>query len=677
MEKQERLGTTGSVGLHDGFCLRLSLVTVRSQGTQVGPYVLRERVAVGGMSEIFLADAPEGRTVVVKVLGERLAGDTSARELLRNEATLGRALSHPNLVTVLDNGDQSDEPYLVMEYIDGVDLWHLQRSLQQTQRRMEAPLACHVVREILSAMAHVHAHHDAEGHGLIHRDVSPSNVLVSRTGDVKLGDLGIASPYRTPAGPTARGKVGYMAAEQLLGQSIDHRVDLFASGVVLAEVLIGRTLFTQGSDPLPLLANRDAQIEALADVLGDHPRSLVSTVLRALSRSPAERFQSAEEFRTALEPHTNEPAEARLLLSALVSWSRSSTGGRSPSPPASDESTTALVKKTRSPTGPVVIYESPPDPERTAEVPLQMYEVRGADGAVRGRYTYARLLDVAFGGGITPDDRVSVQGSEPRRADEVPELKIHLAERTATTSEVASAAADWADVLPGCTFLHALGRLVFGDESGMLVAEATPARKEVFVSHGRPTHLVSNLAGEMVGEFLVAQSVITRGELDMALAVTPRFQGRLEQALVQLGLVNDVDLAALTDKLARDKLMDLFRWRRGTVRFFKGLTPPAGTVTLTVDPYTVLREGAMLLDDPEDHFSTLLDRRVIASATPRALGRLGLTPIDHGIISGADGRSTVRTLVHRIALDRRTSPRDVFRALYLLTELSAVELHTT
>ena len=161
----------------------------------VGTYSLRERLAVGGMSEVFLASDPLGREVVVKLLSERLSTDPTFKELLRDEAALGASAAHPNVVRVLDTGGDID-PWIALERVDGVDLWRLQRALHQTQRRMEAPLACHVVREVLLGLAHVHAPKDRGGAGVVHRDVSPSNVLLSLDGEVKLGDFGVALGLR-------------------------------------------------------------------------------------------------------------------------------------------------------------------------------------------------------------------------------------------------------------------------------------------------------------------------------------------------------------------------------------------------------------------------------------------------------------------------------------------------
>lgn len=642
------------------------------------------------MGEVFLARAPNGTPVVLKLLADKNRNDPAWREFIRREGALGRVAAHPNVVAVLDTGENEAEPYIVLEYVDGVDLWRVQRALQHTMRRMEAPLACHVVRELLAGIAHIHGLRGPDGHGLIHRDVSPSNVFLSVSGDVKLGDLGIAlqarpsrqsSPGSVPGARlepvmvtgTHRGKLGYMAAEQLLGQAVDHRVDLFAAGVVLAEVLTGRPLFTPGSDMGRMLAARDAEVEALADVLADHAPSLVSVVLRALARSPTERFQTADEFRAALSPHAGDPAEARPLLAALVAWARNAGRAlaRSPEPP-SDEATTR--RRASVPSDPSAFYGTLPDPEVTREVPLVFYEVIPESGAARGRYTWARLIEMALQGLLSPGDVVQGPDHTPRRVSEIPELAPLLAQRTATTSEVAAATADWADVLPTCTFLHALARLVFAEESGVLVAEAASIRSEVYLHRGRPTHVGSHLPGEGVGEYLLQQRALTRGELDMVFAMLPRFEGRVQRAVVQLGILDEARLTALVDALARERLLDLFRWRRGTLRFFRNVPPPPSALPVNAEPYELLRQGAQLFEDLADYFAPILDRPITAAATVRGIGHLSLGAIGHDLIARADGVTSLRSIAQRVASDRRAPTSEVYRSLYFLLEVGALEL---
>ena len=663
-------------------------MTTRPAGTHIGPYTLGERLAVGGMSEVHLATDASGHAVVLKLLDPRNVRDPAWRSLLRSEAALATAAAHPNVVAVLECHGDDDEPYIAMEYVEGVDLAFLIRALQQTQRRMEAPLACHAVRELLTGLGHIHRL-NLDGVGLMHRDVSPSNVLLSVDGTVKLGDFGLAmtmrgsNPPGLPGTPSAaatalrlhRGKVPYMAPEQLLGMTADGRADLYAAGVVLAELLTGRQVFVTPPEAAALLTARDAQLDGLRDVLSDHPPRLVSVVFRALARSPADRFQTAAEFVVALEPYAGDPEESRPLLASLVQWAR--TAARSVQPQRRSPSSEPHAGSHPAP--PILShshYGESLEAERTREVPLLFYEVVSESGEPRGRFTFARLVEQAAVGVLTGRDLLISPDGSSQRAEDWVELAPHLVVRSETTSEVAEAQADWADAMPTCTFLHALAKLVLADESGMLVAEASPARKEIYLFKGRPTHYTSNLPGESIGEYLVQRGLLNRGELDMALAMMSRFNSNLSSALVQLGLVDEVLLAQRTDQLARERFTELFRWHRGTLRFFRGVLPPPGALPLTLEPSEVLRAGGAALEDPVAHFVHSLDRSVKTGPTLPS-STIAITPLGAELLAGAESTPTLSRLVARTSQERRVSTVEALRELYFLVEVGALAVVDT
>jgi hypothetical protein len=302
------------------------------------------------------------------------------------------------------------------------------------------------------------------------------------------------------------------------------------------------------------------------------------------------------------------------------------------------------------------------------------YEVVPEDGGARGRFTWARLIEMAFQGILAAGDLVQGSDGATRRVSEIPELAAVLSPKTATTSEVAAATADWADALPACTFLHALARLVFAEDSGLLVAEVGAVRREIYLQGGRPTHVATGLPSEGLGEYLLHQRAITRGELDMVFAMLPRFEGRVQRAVVQLGILEDERLAELVEGLARTRLVDLFRWQRGTLRFFRGVTPAPSALPVQVDPYEVLRQGAQLLEDLAEYFSPLLDRAAVPTALRTRLARLSIGPVGHDLLARADGIAPLRGLAQRVATERRAPTSEVYRALYLLLEVGALEL---
>jgi serine/threonine-protein kinase len=286
--------------------------------SQFGRYTLLERLAVGGMAEVFRAKISSShgfeKVLVIKRILPHLAADATFVSMFIDEAKLTAQLTHPKIVQILDFGDVAGQYFIALEYVDGADALGLLRT--SAQRRLHIPrhLSVFIINEVLEALDYAHNARDMEGKGMhiVHRDISPSNIFLSKRGDVKLGDFGIAHAQRreskTQAG-TLKGKYGYMSPEQVVGQQVDGRSDLFAVGVVLAELLMGRRLFTAANDLDVLLMVRDARIERLAKYCRDLPPALDRIVRRALQKDPRERFPTAAAFRDALGDYLYETGQ--------------------------------------------------------------------------------------------------------------------------------------------------------------------------------------------------------------------------------------------------------------------------------------------------------------------------------------------------------------------------------
>jgi serine/threonine protein kinase len=291
-----------------------------------GPYLLFDRIGRGGMAEIFLARASNelggGRRIVIKKVLPELSQDTGFAQMLVREAKLAARLNHRNIVQVTDLGREADRLYIAMEYVEGYDLNSLLRQL--TKRRLPLPLdfALFIVREMLQALDYAHRAADEFGTplGIVHRDVTPSNVLISFEGEVNLCDFGIARALdmdvrrrvgETPGGQNqheeshirrvrAAGKSAYMAPEHARGGDIDSRADLFAAGIVLWEMCAGRRMY-RGTDAEMLQMACAGDVPPLPELgLPEHER-LQSILSRALCVDPAARFQTAAEMLDALD----------------------------------------------------------------------------------------------------------------------------------------------------------------------------------------------------------------------------------------------------------------------------------------------------------------------------------------------------------------------------------------
>src|SRR5215831_6830087 len=216
-------------------------------------YRLVERIGHGGMATVYRATiaGPAGfaRDIVVKMMLPQLADNPAFVEMFMDEAKLAARLAHPNIAQVLELGIVEGTVFIAMEYVDGIDLAELLAQMAEKDSRLPVPATCFIVREIVDALAYAHT-----SQSLVHRDVSPSNVMLGRDGSVKLVDFGIAKLIdegtacgRTQTG-TLKGKYGYMAPEQAAGRPVDTRTDVFAAGIVLHELLTGRRLFKGDSD---------------------------------------------------------------------------------------------------------------------------------------------------------------------------------------------------------------------------------------------------------------------------------------------------------------------------------------------------------------------------------------------------------------------------------------------
>ncbi|HEY5242077.1 MAG TPA: serine/threonine-protein kinase [Polyangiaceae bacterium] len=296
-----------------------------------GRYALFDFIGKGGMAEIYLArqktELGATRLCVVKQILPGLAGDPKFSEMLVHEAKLAARLSHANVVQVFDLGRADARLFIAMEYVEGFDLNDLLGRCSRARVPLPFELAVHVLREALRGLDYAHRRMDDEGRplGIVHRDVSPSNLLVSFEGEVKVCDFGIAHANDTLFGEgtsahelaeALKGKAGYMSPEHAAGQPIDARSDVFAAGVVLWELAAGRRLYKAGEGRESLLEQaRRAEVPELpAQGLPD-PDKLRAIVSKALARDRADRYPSAAAMLRDLEGYA---ASARLMTSPLA-----------------------------------------------------------------------------------------------------------------------------------------------------------------------------------------------------------------------------------------------------------------------------------------------------------------------------------------------------------------------
>jgi serine/threonine protein kinase len=298
-------------------------------GKRCGRYHLLELLGRGGMADVYAAcradvDGPRSR-FALKLLQRKWSLDPQLRAMFESEARLTTALNHPNLVRVYEAGEHLGVPFMVMEYVDGVSCARILRTVASRGERFPAAPALMICAEVLKGLIHAHGATDEHGTslGIVHRDVSPGNILISRSGRVKLADFGIARStqidHHTDPGQV-KGKFGYMSPEQVLGRDeLDARSDIFSLGVVLAEMLLGRRLFSGKGEFEVLTRMYEADIAVLKEESSRLDPALLALLEKALHRERSGRFQSAAEFLAAI---SDVARELRITLDepSLVPW---------------------------------------------------------------------------------------------------------------------------------------------------------------------------------------------------------------------------------------------------------------------------------------------------------------------------------------------------------------------
>ncbi len=276
-----------------------------------GRYQLVERLALGGMAELFVATSPGEhgfqKRVVIKRLLPHLVNDETYNAMFIDEAKLTARLVHPKIAQTFELGKVDEGLYIAMEYIDGIDVLALLREFAARKRRVDPQLAAWIAHEVLDALDYAHnlAGESGVPLGIVHRDISPSNVLLSLRGDIKLVDFGIARArdpdraHKSKSG-TLKGKYGYMSPEQVIEQGLDSRSDLFSVGVVLAELLTGRRLFAAANELDVLLMVRDAKLTRFDKYGAEVEPGLAEIVRKSLRKNVDERWPTAAAFRDAL-----------------------------------------------------------------------------------------------------------------------------------------------------------------------------------------------------------------------------------------------------------------------------------------------------------------------------------------------------------------------------------------
>jgi eukaryotic-like serine/threonine-protein kinase len=297
------------------------------QPIRFGRYQIQQLLGRGGMAEVYKATVIEGpragQTAAVKRLTPRLSSDPEAVDLFCGEADVSSMLKHPNIVEVFEAGVVEEVYYLAMEFVDGRDLALILGRCRERKIFLPINFAVHIALSVLDALAYAHGARGPTGMPLniVHCDVSPSNLFVSRLGEIKLGDFGIAK-IRSLSGDedsgTLWGKLAYLAPEQLDRRPLNAQVDLWGAATILYECLTNQRAIQGNSNEEMQEALKAGRVAGIESLRPDVPPGLADVVHKALAIDPAARYASAAEMADALRPFHEEISGGALGIASVV-----------------------------------------------------------------------------------------------------------------------------------------------------------------------------------------------------------------------------------------------------------------------------------------------------------------------------------------------------------------------
>ncbi|MDB4988085.1 MAG: Serine/threonine protein kinase [Myxococcaceae bacterium] len=633
------------------------------------PYLMERRLAAGGMAEVFVAKrmGPHGfeKRVALKRILPQFAIDADFVHMFIDEARLAARLSHANIVQVFDFGKHEGTFFIAMELIDGSNVNQLLRAVALRDDAVPLDVALHITAESAHALSYAHALRDDQGEPLriVHRDVSPANLLLTRDGHVKLSDFGIARAAsfeaRTQTGQL-RGKLGYMSPEQVLGRELDGRSDVFTLTTIFTEMLIAEPLFGKGQDLDVLMRIRDVDLSVLESTKRRVPNDLRGLIERGLARRPEDRPDSATFLRMLQEVMqrravTSSASRLARLLARLELVEM--LPGEEPVPSSvKPESYLGLDLDHGT--------DDLTEPNLTETI---RYRVRSESGLI-GPMSYSELVELILSGHVDSDTMVSRAGLNFDRAIKLDELRRFLSTPALQWRARELSTPEWGGNLSGSSLLPVVYRIVRGQETGVLHLRAGDRQKKIYFVSGRPDYVASTDRHELLGEHLIRTNVCLRMEVDMALAVLHRYDGRLGDALVGLGILRPMALVRAVQSQVRLRLLDAFHWRAGEWTFVRDARSEEETFGILHDPFELLRDAAFEAhpDELESALEPIRERVLMRGSTaPMPLSMYRLPIQWSSLIDQVNGQGTLASIAARESSRRGVEVEDVYRALYL------------
>ncbi len=642
-----------------------------------GQYSIEKKLATGGMAEVYLAtrSGPHGfeKQVALKRILPQHSRDEEFRTLFIEEARMSAYLQHPNIVQVFDFGERERDLFLTMELVSGASVARVLSAIQSRKVNVPLDVVLHIGSQTAHALRYAHRLRDDKETALdiVHRDVSPANILLTVDGHVKLTDFGIATiserTRRTEQGQV-RGKLGYMSPEQVLGKPLDGRSDVFTLATVLTELLIEQPLFAGEQELDVLVKIRDGEITPLLETQRRLPAEVRAMFEHALARRPRDRPHSGELAETIDEiirrrGYGHGPERTARLLSQLELVQGASTyapAGRATSVFRTDnldrESAEALK-------------------DEDASAPV-LYRIRKADGAELGPFSFPRLVEFFTSGEVSRGVRIRKASGEFVSPDQLPELSRFVTSPALQWDLAEIENSDANGKLASCVMFDLLYSLARDRETGVLHLWRGAKRKKIYLVDGVIEFVASNDRRELLGEHLIAHGHCLKMEVDMALAVLPRYGGHLGDALVGLGVLSSIDLFRAIRDQVHGRLLDIFSWRQGSWAYVRGVRSHEDTFSVGRTPFEVLRDAVNIMPTDELDFALADFRETPLRKSPQlsaGLAAFRLDPSWQRLVSSLQDGTTCSGVLARETAFGGLDVDDVYRAMFLAIRCGLVE----
>lgn len=546
-----------------------------------GRYVLLSHLGRGGMADIYrgvaLGAGGFAKAVVVKrVLPEAILQE-SAVKMFIEEARLSALLQHMNIAQIFDFGEQRGEYFIAMEFIHGRDLHDMMRRMTARGQGIPVHIACFIAMEVLKGLDYAHRARAASGEPLhlVHRDVNPTNIIISFEGEVKLLDFGVALVGNTGSSNNVRGKPGYIPPEQLARKKADGRGDIFALGVTLYEMLARRHAFKPGTvmDVLKQTVALRARPLRLQDAAPFLPEALCDVVNRAVLANPDERFQTAADVLDAMDEFLLS-AGLRVSQRDLAALMATCYEPEVRAPPVQPPIPPALLAQ-EAPAGPT-------------------YTVREPGGGLYLMKLGEEDVQLLFASGkLSPDVQVSQSGGPFLAPSAFPRLSAtaQAARERLTSRHATSPRPRYAGNLTLTPPLRVMTRLMLARATGRLHFEDNRVHKELFLKAGQVIAVRSSLAADRFGPFLLNAGKLTPEQWQRAVDGTRPFSGRLLEALLTARVLSPTELAEWTREHRRSVALGLLTWARGRYAFFENESPISDGTEERLGGLSLLNEG--------------------------------------------------------------------------------------